>query len=175
MLLSGNFCPHTRRTLMCFALFLLSIIVVFAALVVATPTQAGFAKTSQSSMFNKNCYINSHLNTFAQQKLQKILDYSVSEATLLAVDNGYTLQLMRSDNIDNLNRFSLQHHFRADRVAYFKDRASREKSYTLVYGHYNTAEQAKTVLAKLPSDVQKLQPSIRPMDSVRGAILSHNS
>ncbi len=94
---------------------------------------------------------------------------SITGAELqLMTAKGYTIQIMGVRAPQLLETFIAENHL-AD-ATYYRTKLNHQDWYVLVYGNYQTADEAKAALAKLPSAVKNQQPWVRSLDGVRQAI-----
>src|SRR5262249_9137907 len=95
--------------------------------------------------------------------------YTEAEKKLLAMQ-GYTVQVMGSRRIADLQRFITIHKLPTKDLHQFKTDYLGKPWYVLVYGNYIDAQRAKTALNKLPKSIAGLNPWVRPMTSAHTAI-----
>lgn len=94
---------------------------------------------------------------------------SITGAELqLMTSKGYTIQIMGVRAPQLLETFIAENHL-AD-ASYYRTKLNNQNWYVLVYGNYQTSDEAKAALAKLPNAVQRQQPWVRSLDGVRQAI-----
>ncbi len=86
-----------------------------------------------------------------------------------AASSGYTLQLMGNHNENVIRNFVKSHHLQ-DKAAYYYSSFNHSKWYMLVYGQYKTVHEAHEAIAKLPPDLRKMQPWIKPNRDVKAEI-----
>lgn len=82
---------------------------------------------------------------------------------------GYTLQLLGSYNKADVVKF-MNANGLENQTAFYQTKFHGKDWYVLVYGHYQTASEAKAAIAQLPADLQKQKPWVKPMSSVQTAI-----
>jgi DamX protein len=83
--------------------------------------------------------------------------------------NGYTLQLMGNHNEKVIKNFMRSHRLEGKAVYYYST-FNHSKWYMLVYGQFNTVQDAHAAIAKLPPELRKLQPWIKPNRDVKAEI-----
>lgn len=82
---------------------------------------------------------------------------------------GYTLQLMGNHNEDTIRNFIASHHLQG-KATYYYSTFQHSKWFMLVYGEYKTVGEAHAAIAKLPKELQKMQPWIKPIRAVKAEI-----
>lgn len=98
---------------------------------------------------------------------------SVTGAELqLMSAKGFTIQIMGVRVPQLLEAFVAENHLTD--VSYYRTKMNNQDWYVLVYGNFQSQEEARDALAKLPEDVRRQQPWVRSFDGVRQAIeLAH--
>jgi septal ring-binding cell division protein DamX len=97
-------------------------------------------------------------------------DVAHMESDLMhASTDGYTLQLMGNHNVGVIRNFVQSHHLQG-KAAYYYSSFDHSKWYMLVYGQYKTVHEAHAAIAKLPEDLRKMQPWIKPNRDVKAEI-----
>jgi type II secretory pathway predicted ATPase ExeA len=93
--------------------------------------------------------------------------YTSTEQQLLAAQ-GFTLQLMGSHNIEDLQHFIKK--YALTNTQYFHTLYNHQDWYVLVTGNYATSAQAKEAMKQLPVAIKDYKPWVRPLSSVHQAI-----
>ncbi|MBL4759524.1 MAG: SPOR domain-containing protein [Mariprofundaceae bacterium] len=92
------------------------------------------------------------------------------EASLMkAPSTGYTLQLMGNHHEGVVTQFIQKHHIQG-KAKYYYSSFHKGKWYMLVYGQYKTVGEAHAAIAKLPHDLRRMQPWIKPNRDVKAEI-----
>ena len=81
---------------------------------------------------------------------------------------GYMLQLMSGKDKKAINHFIRNHHLN-HQAHTISTELHHQSWYLLAYGHFAKYDQAQRALKKLPADLQKLHPWIRPDRSIKSA------
>jgi len=81
----------------------------------------------------------------------------------------YTLQLIGLSSAKTARQFISQHNL-TNKVSYFRSALKGKPLYVLVYGEYETPQQAKEAIPNLPTVVQKLRPWPRSMKVIHETI-----
>lgn len=82
----------------------------------------------------------------------------------------YTLQLLVSQQADNVEKFINRHAVLRAKAVYYRTRSKERDLYTLVYGVYASREQAEAALAQLPAELRAIKPHIRNFASVHAEL-----
>lgn len=104
----------------------------------------------------------------------KITNFSFKDATWLAKQSpdNYTLQLMGSHSIDNVQNFVRKYHLEGE-MAVFSSRYREKTWYVLTFGIYQNSAEAQAALDKLPATLrQTSKPWVRSLRSVQQSLLS---
>jgi DamX protein len=98
---------------------------------------------------------------------------SVTGAELqLMASKGYTIQIMGVREPQLLEAFIAENQLTD--VSYYRTKMNHQDWYVLVHGSYQSQDEARAALSKLPAAVRKQQPWVRSFDGVRQAIeLAH--
>lgn len=92
------------------------------------------------------------------------------EPWLLAQDPAnHTIQLLSSQN-ERAMDYLYEHATLNEQMAYYASRRHGAIWYTLVYGSFDTAEQAHDALAALPDELQRTKPWVRGFAGIQDAI-----
>lgn len=106
----------------------------------------------------------------AEKKLERPPKYTHNEASLLKLPKDhYTIQLIGSRDLKEITDFIKANHMESD-AYYFHSYYLNKPWYVLVYGHYNSYQDAAHAIEALSSTVQELKPWVRPLTSVHQAI-----
>lgn len=98
----------------------------------------------------------------AQTEQQAVAKKAISSSSKAS---GYTIQLVASHKIDDINRFKQSNsQFSATHVRHFTN--AKGTWYILTIGEYKTREQAQIKAKQLPSGFAKLKPWIRPISGL---------
>lgn len=83
------------------------------------------------------------------------------EAWLWSQDpSKYTLQLLGTQNVDNIRQFIKQYHLRG-KVVYYHTQHDKQDWYGLLYGVYPNNNDARLAANQLPPPIKKLSPWVR--------------
>lgn len=78
----------------------------------------------------------------------------------------YTIQLMGSDQLNDVKAFTASHHL-GNQAHYYRTQLNGKSWYMLTYGQYSTAMQAEAALKKLPEDLQNHHPWVKAFATVQ--------
>jgi DamX protein len=92
---------------------------------------------------------------------------SSAEQKLMA-SKGYTIQVMGVRSPELFDTFITEN--KLARVSYYRTKLNNQDWYVLVYGNYQSPEQAKSALAALPAGVKKQHPWVRSFKGIQQAI-----
>ncbi|WP_133127118.1 AAA family ATPase [Legionella nagasakiensis] len=85
---------------------------------------------------------------------------------MASVQEHYTIQLIASHDRTKLEHFARLHHItKQSRI--LRAQKSSGVWYVLTFGDYNQREVAKQAIAKLPQELAKLKPWVRPLSDLR--------
>ena len=88
------------------------------------------------------------------------------EAWLWSQDpSHYTLQLLGTQNVDNIKQFIKQHRLRG-KVVYYHTQRGQQDWYALVYGVYPNNSDARSAVGQLPAPIKKLSPWVRNFSAI---------
>ena len=82
------------------------------------------------------------------------------------IQSGYTLQLYNSYNKNDAINFIVRNNLR-DKAAFYKTRFLNRDKYIVIYGAYKTPAQALNVIQSLPPEIQKWNPTVKPISKVQ--------
>ena len=83
--------------------------------------------------------------------------------------SAWTIQMLAFQEKDKVQKFIDQHKLHRD-AAYFAERADRGMLYKLIYGAYETKQQADEARRKLSKDLREYGPWLRSVASVKEVI-----
>ncbi len=108
----------------------------------------------------------------ASKSLSVSADAVTGAELQMMASTGFTIQIMGVREPQLLEAFVAENHLTD--VSYYRSKLNNQDWYILVYGNFQTQEEAKIALGKLPDAVKKQQPWVRSFDAVRQAIeLAH--
>jgi hypothetical protein len=83
----------------------------------------------------------------------------------------YTLQLASSTHLQSIDKIYTQKKLKGQ-GSYFKNLRQGQARYTLVYGAYATAADARSAINKLPKELRKWKPWVRSIKSIQKSMKS---
>ncbi len=86
---------------------------------------------------------------------------------------NYTLQVASSRNRTSIEKWYEQNHMEG-RGGYYRNRRQGSDWYTLIYGSYTTASEARNAIEALPAQLRKWKPWVRNMKDVQRVLLPMN-
>lgn len=95
-------------------------------------------------------------------------DSITSAERQLLQSQGFTIQLMGARKPQVLESFIAQN--KLDGLSYYRTKRNKQDWYVLVYGHFQSLEEANVALGKLPKNFHKHQAWVRSLDGVHEAI-----
>ena len=127
---------------------------------VITPLPAPVEKTKKEKIviFNKTA-----TNNYSKDE-QKILQLP---------SNHYTLQLLGASKIAGIEKFIINNNLKSQ-AYYYNATHNKQSWYILVFGNYNTREQAKAAILRLPAAVRTLNPWVRDIASIKKVLHARN-
>lgn len=100
--------------------------------------------------------------------------YSKAEQKILQLpSNHYTIQLLGASKIAGIEQFISSNKLQKQ-AYYYSSPHNKQPWYILVFGNYNTREQAKVAIAQLPAAVRALQPWVRDVASIKQVLQARN-
>ena len=93
---------------------------------------------------------------------------SVRQVTT-AISMGYTLQLMGTHDLNEINRLIKAYHLQG-RATYYIVNFHHAKWYTLIYGNYQTSAEAHVAASMLTREIPGLKPWVKPNREVKAEI-----
>lgn len=100
-----------------------------------------------------------------------VADLKTQENMLLRAQDGYTLQLMASLDLHSLQAFIQQHQLQ--NAHYYRAKHAGKQWYVLLYGDYQTAQEAHQALAQLPASLSSVRPWVKSFRVVKQEIRSN--
>ncbi len=91
----------------------------------------------------------------------------------LQPDRNYTLQVASSRNRASIEKWYEQNHMEGQ-GGYYRNRRQGSDWYTLIYGSYTTASEARNAIETLPESLRKWKPWVRNMKDVQKVLLPMN-
>jgi len=88
-------------------------------------------------------------------------------------ENGYTLQLLGSQKLSDINNYISAHKLGA-KAHYYETKNNGKPWYMLTYGHYATQHEALVALHHLPASLDRHQPWVKSMAVIEREVASQN-
>ena len=102
----------------------------------------------------------------APKKAPSLSNLKAHEAWLWSQDpSHFTLQLLGTQNVNNIKQFIKQHQLRG-KVVYYHTQRDNQDWYALVYGTYPNNADAKSAVNQLPDPIRKLSPWVRNFSAI---------